>query len=58
MTLWCFHVIGFVDTSKAPPPLPPTEGRFEIVIDNDIVKRLDISPVHELMGVEDATGIS
>ncbi|KAF3777131.1 CHLORORESPIRATORY REDUCTION 6 protein [Nymphaea thermarum] len=50
-----FSIDDDQDTSKAPPPLPPTEGRFEIVIDNDIIKRLDISPVHELMGVEDAT---
>lgn len=50
--------MGFVDTSRAPPPLPPTDGRFEIVIDNDIIKRLDITPVHELMGIEDATGES
>lgn len=38
--------------SKAPEPLPPKEGRFEVIIDNDVIQRLDLSPF------EAATAIS
>ncbi|KAL8492921.1 hypothetical protein ACS0TY_024208 [Phlomoides rotata] len=39
------------NATKAPPPLPPKEGRFEIVINNDIITRLDLSPFHTPTGV-------
>ncbi|KAK9947445.1 hypothetical protein M0R45_003070 [Rubus argutus] len=39
------------DTSKVEPPMPPSEGRFEIVIDNDVICRLDLSPFHTVTGI-------
>ncbi|KAI8570561.1 hypothetical protein RHMOL_Rhmol01G0044200 [Rhododendron molle] len=39
------------NAQKAPAPLPPTEGRFEIVLDNDIILRLDLTPFHSATGI-------
>lgn len=39
------------DAQKAPAPLPPTEGRFEIVLDNDIILRLDLTPFYSATGI-------
>lgn len=39
------------NAQKCPPPLPPTEGRFEVVIDNDIILRLDLTPFHTATGI-------
>ncbi|KAJ6363319.1 hypothetical protein OIU78_003486 [Salix suchowensis] len=45
-------VSSMIDSTEVKPPImPPTEGRFEIVIDNDIIRRLDLSPFHNVTGI-------
>ncbi|KAK6131867.1 hypothetical protein DH2020_034390 [Rehmannia glutinosa] len=39
------------NAGKASPPMPPREGRYEVVIDNDIITRLDLSPFHSATGI-------
>lgn len=39
------------NAQKCPPPLPPTEGRFEVLIDNDIILRLDLTAFHTATGI-------
>ncbi|PIN20315.1 hypothetical protein CDL12_06995 [Handroanthus impetiginosus] len=46
-----FDLSLYDEEAKAPPPMPPTEGRYEVVIDNDIIRRLDLSPFHKATGI-------
>ncbi|KAE9609757.1 hypothetical protein Lal_00006682 [Lupinus albus] len=40
------------DESKAAPPMPPAEGRFEVVIDNNVISRLDLTPFQAAIGMK------
>ena len=44
-------MILLTESPRIDPPLPPTEGRFDVVIDNDIVRRLDLSPFQTVTGI-------
>lgn len=45
------------DSQQAAPPMPPTEGRFDVVIDNDIIRRLDLSPFQATTGITSALSV-
>ncbi|KAL7592412.1 hypothetical protein Lser_V15G33178 [Lactuca serriola] len=39
------------NVEQAPPPMPPKEGRCEVVIDNDTIRRLDLFPFSNATGI-------
>ncbi|KAH6779299.1 chlororespiratory reduction 6 [Perilla frutescens var. hirtella] len=43
--------------AKAPAPMPPKQGRFEVVIDNEAISRLDLSTFHGSTGIG-SSGVS
>lgn len=45
------------DESKVSPPMPPTEGRFEVVIDNDAISRLDLTPFQAATGMKNPLSV-
>lgn len=45
---------NITESPKVAPPMPPTEGRYEVVIDNDVIKRLDLTPFHNSTGIVSA----
>lgn len=39
------------EQADLPSPMPPTDGRYEVVIDNDIIRQLDLVPFQSATGI-------
>ncbi|XP_028754013.1 protein CHLORORESPIRATORY REDUCTION 6, chloroplastic [Neltuma alba] len=46
------------DTAKVEPPMPPTEGRFEVVVDNNAISSLDLTPFQAATGMKSPLSVS
>ncbi|KAA0050047.1 protein CHLORORESPIRATORY REDUCTION 6 [Cucumis melo var. makuwa] len=46
-----FNCLLRTDSPKVAPPMPPTEGRFDVVIDNDAIRCLDLSSFQKTTGI-------
>ncbi|KAK6942202.1 hypothetical protein RJ641_027579 [Dillenia turbinata] len=44
------------ESKKAPPPMPLTEDLVEVIIDNDIIRRLDLTPFDCAIGISSSSG--
>ncbi|CAI9100936.1 OLC1v1038127C2 [Oldenlandia corymbosa var. corymbosa] len=42
---------------ELPAPVPPTEGRYEVVIDNDVIRRIDLGPFHSATGITEPSTV-
>ncbi|XP_057422100.1 protein CHLORORESPIRATORY REDUCTION 6, chloroplastic [Lotus japonicus] len=45
------------DAPEVTPPMPPSEGRFDVFIDNDAITRLDLSPFQSATGMKDPLSV-
>ncbi|KAI4377185.1 hypothetical protein MLD38_014857 [Melastoma candidum] len=45
------------DSPNVTPPMPPSDGRYEVVIDNDAILRLDLSPFQLVTGITSASSV-
>ncbi|XP_054822302.1 protein CHLORORESPIRATORY REDUCTION 6, chloroplastic [Prosopis cineraria] len=46
------------DSPEVAPPMPPTEGRFEVVIDNKVISSLDLSTFQSATGMKSPLSVN
>ncbi|XP_076935947.1 protein CHLORORESPIRATORY REDUCTION 6, chloroplastic-like [Bidens hawaiensis] len=45
------------NVEPAPPPMPPKEGRYEVIINNESIRRLDLSPFSDDTGITTTSSV-